>query len=241
MYQSRKAIYRKILRILLIRFPAMFILTSLILVLFLKNGRITWTPLMLRRDIEFRDGKGLSSHRAKWTALEDFSPALISAVITSEDARFYSHNGFDWEEIRRMWYRHKHMDGPLRGCSTISQQTARNLFTFCSSTLLRKVLEAWWTVLIERFWNKDRILEVYLNIVETGPGLYGIPAATAAYFKCPPKELGIHDACTLVLCLPEPLRRTPGWVWDNMPARLEELYRTITVHHPQHLRHFIHT
>lgn len=225
------AMLRKVLGILLIWLPAAFVLTSLILVLSLRNGRITWTPLMLRRDIEFRDDEGFSTHRNQWTPLEDFSPALICVVITSEDARFYSHNGFDWEEIRRMRYRHKHMDGPLRGCSTISQQTARNLFTFCSKTWLRKAFETWWTVLIERFWSKERILEVYLNIVETGPGLYGIPAASSAYFRCPPAELRLHDACALTLCLPEPLRRTPAWVWENLPIRLEKICRKTSVHH----------
>lgn len=219
---------RKFVETLLIWIPSTFVLTSIVLVVSLKWGQISKTPLMMRREIEFRNDKDFNTI-CNWTPLKDFSPAVRSAVITSEDARFYSHNGFDWEEVRRMHHRHAYLDGSLRGCSTISQQTARNLFTFCSDTWLRKTIEAWWTILLETFWSKDRILEVYLNIVETGQGLYGFTAATDTYFHCHPSELQLSEACTLALCLPAPLKRTPAWVWENLPSRIENIHKQSTL------------
>ena len=109
-----------------------------------------------------------------------------------------------------MWDQHTKGLAKLRGCSTISQQTAKNLFTFGSSTWARKVWEAYWTYLIEKMWSKDRIMEVYLNIIEMGPGIYGAEAAAQHYYNCSASKLTREQAIAIAICLPNPLRMNPS-------------------------------
>ena len=111
----------------------------------------------------------------------------------------------------------------MRGCSTISQQTAKNCFTWCSHTWIRKCVEAYYTVLIEKIWGKERILEVYLNIAEMGPGIYGAEAAARRYFHIHASDLTKADASSLACCLPNPLHRDPNWVNRFMPKRREQV------------------
>ena len=123
----------------------------------------------------------------------------------------------------------EHMfDGtPIRGCSTISQQTAKNCFTFCSHTWLRKGIEVYYTVLIEWIWGKDRIMEVYLNVAEFGPHLYGIEAAAQRYYSISAADLTLADATSLVCCLPNPLHRDPDWVNRYMSSRRAEIAASV--------------
>lgn len=191
-----------------VRIPLLFILASIAMVTLLRWVPVRYTPVMLKRAFQFRSEENFRSDQ-KWVSLEEISPELIKAVILSEDQKFYSHHGFDWDELDAMWKAHKEEDAPLRGCSTISQQTAKNVFTFGTDTWLRKGLEAWWTVLIEHIWGKNRILEVYLNVAEMGKGIFGAELAAQAYYELPAADLDARQAVALAVCLPHPLVSNP--------------------------------
>jgi monofunctional biosynthetic peptidoglycan transglycosylase len=163
---------------------------------------------MLKRAIENRKVESYQSKHT-WVSLDQISGQLPKAVVLTEDQKFYTHHGFDWEEIRKMRDDHLNKGTKLRGCSTISQQTAKNVFSFGSRTGIRKVWEAYWTVLIELLWTKDRIMEVYLNVIEMGPGIYGAEAAAHQYFDCPASELTRRQSLSIAICLPNPLHSNP--------------------------------
>lgn len=193
---------------LFIRIPFWFIVTSVALVTLLRWVPVRYTPLMLKRAFQFRSDD--SYHREqKWVSLEDISPELIKAVIYCEDQKYWDHHGFDWEEVDAMWRQHQLEGSPLRGCSTISQQTAKNVFTFATSTWARKAIEAYWTCLIEWIWGKNRILEVYFSVVEMGKGVYGMAAASECYFDTAVSALSNRQAIALAVCLPSPLSGNP--------------------------------
>lgn len=166
---------------------------------------------MLKRTIENAANQDYRNRQA-WTSKENISPVLIDAILLTEDQRFYSHNGFDFQELRKMKKEHLTNGKDIRGCSTISQQVAKNCFTFGSHTWLRKGIEAYYTALIEILWGKERILEVYLNIAETGRGVFGMEAACQRYFGTPASEISVSDAAALACVLPKPLTRTPETV-----------------------------
>ena len=191
-----------------VRIPLCLVLFSVTLVTLLRWVPVRHTPMMLKRTLQFRQEGGYHPTQ-EWVSLDEVSPELIKAVVLAEDQKFYSHSGFDWAELRGMWEAHRKEGAPLRGCSTISQQTAKNVFTLGTRTWLRKGCEVWWTLLIELLWGKDRIMEVYLNVVEMGPDLYGMQAASLEYYGIPALELSTKEAVYLVVCLPEPLRSTP--------------------------------
>ena len=165
------------------------------------------TYLMVQRMFE---GRGLTKH---WRPMSEISPSLAQAVIAAEDARFCTHNGFEFEAMRKAMESNERRPNRLRGGSTISQQTAKNVFLWPARSYVRKGLEAYFTVLIEALWGKRRILEVYLNVAEWGPGVYGAEAASRRYFKVPASELTRTQAARLAAVLPSPLRYravTPG-------------------------------
>ena len=193
---------------LFVRIPFWFILVSIALVMLLRWVPVKNTPVMLKRAFQFRQEPGYRSEQ-EWVSLENVSPELIKAVILAEDQKFFSHHGFDWDELRAMWRLHRQEGAPLRGCSTISQQTAKNVFTFGTDTWLRKGLEAWFTVLIERIWGKNRILEVYLNVAEMGKGIFGAELAAQTYCAPPASSLDALQSIALAVCLPHPLKSTP--------------------------------
>lgn len=213
---------KKILTILLVYIPAGAVLASILLVILLKWVPVTSTPLMLTRSLH-SFGKDGVSVKFKWTPIDDISDEMICAVIAAEDQRFYQHNGFDFQEIAKMKHTHLFDGSPIRGCSTISQQTAKNCFTWCTKTWLRKGIEAYFTVLIERIWGKKRILEVYLNVAEMGPGIYGAEAAARRYFHIHASDLTKVDAASLACCLPNPLHRDPDWAKGHMAKRLAQI------------------
>jgi monofunctional biosynthetic peptidoglycan transglycosylase len=205
---------KRIIEILLIYIPAVFLVISFSGVILYKWIPVRWTTLMLVRYIENCDQE-VYVNTQSWVDIEDVSPNLIEAIIISEDQSFYTHNGFDFAELQRMKKDYDHYGKNLRGCSTISQQVAKNCFTFCSHTVMRKAIEAYYTMLIEFFWSKERILEVYLNIAETGRGLFGVESACNRYFSCSSSEISISDAAALACVLPKPLTRTPTLVLTN--------------------------
>ncbi len=138
-----------------------------------------------------------------WMPLKKIAPIMGVAVVTSEDQEFADHFGFDWEAIvKAIEYNQTHRR--TRGASTISQQTAKNLFLWTGRSWLRKGLETYFTVLIETCWSKERILEVYLNIIEFGDGIYGVEAAAQHFFNKPASQLSTEEAAMLAAVLPNP-------------------------------------
>lgn len=182
---------------------------SVVQVLVLHFVPITCTPLMLLRNLEaHREGREWEIEKY-WRPLGAISPNLQKAVIAAEDAHFYEHGGFSAEGIRRAWQERK--EGSVRhGGSTISQQTAKNVFCLPHRTYTRKIVEAYYTVLIELLWGKDRILEVYLNVIETGDGVFGAEAASRRYFHCGAGQLSREQAALIAVCLPNPRRLSPA-------------------------------
>jgi len=156
------------------------------------------TYLMVQRVFE---GQGF---QRKWTPIEDISPDLVRAVMAGEDARFCEHFGFDFNAIRKAMVYNQN-GKRIRGGSTISQQTAKNVFLWPRRDWVRKGLEAYFTVLIEIGWGKRRIMEVYLNSIEWGPGIYGAEAAARANFGVSAKDLTAAQAARLAAIVPKPL------------------------------------
>ena len=141
-----------------------------------------------------------------WTSFSDISPNMARAVIAAEDGKFCSHNGFDTEAIQKAIERNA-QGGRLRGGSTISQQVAKNAFLWQGGGFFRKGLEAYFTFLIETIWSKKRIMEVYLNIAETGIGTYGVQAGAQRYFNKDAKDLTGIEAARIAAALPSPKTR----------------------------------
>lgn len=209
---------KKICEIALIYIPTVFLVLSVTWVLAYRWTPIKWTPLMLIRTIENWNSDNYFNKQT-WISKEEVSPVLIDAILLAEDQRFYSHNGFDLIELETMKTDHANYGKEIRGCSTISQQVAKNCFTFGSHTVLRKAIEAYYTVLIELLWGKERILEVYLNVAETGQGLFGVEAACQRYFGTDSSNISISDAAALACVLPKPLTRTPNTVLYIHPLK----------------------
>lgn len=143
--------------------------------------------------------------RYRWVNLERISPYAPLAVIASEDQKFFEHMGFDFEAIEKAWEHNQHRKR-VHGASTISQQVAKNLFLWPGRSFIRKGMEVYFTLLIEGLWPKRRILEVYLNVAEFGPGIFGIEAASQAYFHKPAARLNSAEAARMAAILPSPLR-----------------------------------
>jgi monofunctional biosynthetic peptidoglycan transglycosylase len=182
------------------------------------------TTLMIER---LAQGQGLAK---SWRDLGDISPALPQAVIAAEDAHFCEHHGFDFEAMRQAAINNERRPGRVRGGSTISQQTAKNVFLWPGRDYLRKGLEAGFTVLEEAIWGKRRILEVYLNVVEWGPGTYGAQAAAERYFHKDAKELSPAEAARLAAILPSPLKWkavNPGLYVQRRSARIDAAAVTV--------------
>ena len=207
---------------LFVRLPLLFITLSIALVLLLRYVPVYYTPLMLKRSIQNAKTESFKTKKT-WVSLDQISPELAKAVVLTEDQKFYTHRGFDWDEIKTMWGNHQNKGTKIRGCSTISQQTAKNVFSFGSRTGVRKVWEAYWTVLIEALWSKDRIMEVYLNVIEMGPGIYGAEAAAEQYFGCHAIKLNRRQAVSIAVCLPNPLKYNPSKLTNYQRNRCNNL------------------
>lgn len=215
---------KKIARIIFLYVPLGFVALSLLWVALYRVMPVTWTPLMLKRSIENVDSKGFENRRV-WVDIDDVATVVVRAVIASEDGRFMVHGGFDFEELRKMRREHQSKGKKIRGCSTISQQVAKNCFTFGSRTWLRKGLEAYYTFLIEKLWGKRRIMEVYLNVAEMGRGIYGIEAASLEYYGCHASKLNMRQAVCIACILPNPLVRNPRSVPQKNRTKYNTTYR----------------
>lgn len=181
----------------------LFFVSSLGAVLLYRYVPVALTPLMVLRSVESLWGEKAVGISKDWVPLEEISPSIQRAVLKAEDYRFFEHNGFDYEAIQKaMKYNETHKR--KKGASTISQQTAKNVFLWPRRDWVRKGFEAYFTVLIEFVWPKERILEVYLNVIEMGPGVYGVEAASQKYFKRNAKNLTPHQASLIAAVLPNP-------------------------------------
>ena len=199
--------FRKwIAKLLLIKLPLAFVAVTVLWVLMLKWVPVWVTPLMVSRSIEYRNDDTFRTQK-KWRRYEKISPEMAKAVIASEDNLFAKHNGFDWKEMKKAIEDHMNKGKRLRGASTISQQTAKNVFLLPSTSFIRKIFEAYFTLLIEWIWGKERILEVYLNVAEMGKGVYGAEAAARAFFGKNASELTRREASLITACLPNPIDR----------------------------------
>ncbi len=181
-----------------------FVILTVALVLLFRFVPVIGTPLMAIRSAEALSKGEKPVITYEWVSYEQISDHLKRAVIASEDQRFYSHHGFDRIEIEKA-IRENKTRKKARGASTISQQTAKNLFLWPRSSWLRKGLETWFTLLIELFWPKERILEVYLNIMETGKGLYGAEAVARSHFNTTTTGLTAQQSALIAATLPNPL------------------------------------
>ena len=203
-----------------------FFVSSLLSVIALRLVPVYVTPLMVIRCVEqWSRGERLRLYHS-WVPLEEMPPSLPVAVIASEDQKFYVHSGFDTQAIGNALV--QRMEGGRRlGGSTISQQTAKNVFLWPTSSWVRKGFEAYFTVLIELFWSKQRIMEVYLNSIEMGDGIYGVKAVAEQHFDCEPSQLTRRNCALIAATLPAPLRfssKTPGpymrsrtrWILNQM-------------------------
>jgi len=186
-----------------------FLIVSVVWVLTLRYVNPPFTSLMFLR--YFFDVPKNRTFERKWKSKADISPSVFKAVVASEDQRFYQHNGFDFEAIKKamLYNEKKHKNKKVRGASTISQQVAKNVFLFPSRTWFRKGLEVYFTVLIETFWSKERILEIYVNMIEMGNGIYGVEAASRHYFKKSAKQLSQSESAMLASILPAPRKWSP--------------------------------
>ena len=179
-------------------------LLSIVHVIALKYIPVYFTPLMVLRSCQsIFDGKAPRNDKT-WMPIEQISHNLVVACIASEDNLFLKHNGFSERAIRQALI--ERLEGKrIRGGSSISQQTAKNVFTFCSRTWFRKGIETYYTILIELIWGKERIMEVYLNVVELGDGIYGVEAASRHYWGIPANKLSKSQSALMAAALPNPL------------------------------------
>ena len=228
MNNTEKSLKQRIFRIVL-KIIIWFIGSSFFFVLLFRFVPVPVTPLMLIRSVEqvFSDDPFRLKH--DWVSIDEMSKNLPLAVVCSEDQNFLNHSGFDMKAIKRSVEASKH-GGRLRGASTISQQTAKNVFLWPGRSWVRKGFEVWFTVLIEFVWSKERIMEVYLNSIEMGQGIYGAEAAARFYWKTSARNLSGSQAAAIAAILPNPreysanppgpyVRGRIGWIVGQMNSR----------------------
>lgn len=195
---------RLIFRIFKLAF-LLFVGLSLLGVLFYRFVRPPFTWLMIERGFQQKArGKEWKIDK-QWVSFDDISDNMKRAAVAAEDQTFLEHHGFDFHAIEKAIEKNAHSK-KLIGGSTISQQVAKNVFLWDGRSLLRKGFEAYFTVLIEVFWSKKRIMEIYLNEIEMGDGIYGIEAASQAYFHKPASKLTKHEAAAIAVIFPSPLK-----------------------------------
>lgn len=201
-----------------------FVALSFVTAIIFRWVPIPATPLMVIRYFEMEDGKIDKT----WKPLSEINASLPLAVVTSEDQKFEDHFGFDIEAIEKAAkYNQKHKGGKVKGASTISQQTAKNVFLWPSRSWIRKGFEVYFTFVIEVCWSKERIMEVYLNVIEMGPGVYGAEAAAQYYFHKPASQLTREQSALIAAILPNPIKwsaakptpyitRKKAWILQHM-------------------------
>jgi len=213
---------------LMARCLLVFVLISLGLVLIFRWLPPPTSSVMIQRYFQNNEAKQSAAPaiRYRWIAYENISPYAALAVVAGEDQKFAVHGGFDFAAIKQA-LEDKLAGKTLRGASTISQQVAKNLYLWPGRSLLRKGLEAWFTMLLEMLWSKQRILEVYLNIAELGEQTFGVEAASWRFFSKSARQLNREEAALLAAVLPNPryyrvdapssyIRRRQAWILQQM-------------------------
>jgi monofunctional biosynthetic peptidoglycan transglycosylase len=221
-----KQLIKKLPKIILRIFLLFFFLSVLWVVLLRWLNPIT-SSIMIQRKIEavvtFNERQMIAY---EWFSYDDISKQMALAVVAAEDQNFPNHFGFDFDQIEKALEQHER-GSRLRGASTITQQVAKNLFLWEGRSFVRKGLEAYFTVLIELLWSKERILEVYLNIIEMGDMIFGVGAASQIYFKKLPSRLTRNQAALITATIPNPIRysvRKPsGYVLQRQSWILEQM------------------
>ena len=208
------------IRNILIGIVVAFFASTILVVVAYKVMPVVVTPLMVMRSVEnIAHGKSPFWHHT-WVSLKDMSPDMPVAVMASEDQRFLIHHGFDFDAIQKAMKRNEAAGKKKYGASTISQQTAKNVFLWQGRTWLRKGLETYFTVLIEFIWGKERIMEVYLNSIEMGPGIYGVSAVAEENFDgIEAKDLSARQCALIAATLPNPLKFSSKEPSDYMRKR----------------------
>lgn len=201
-----------------------FFASTILAVVALRFLPVYFTPLMFIRLAEqVKEGKE-PKLRHRWVSLDEISPSLPVAVMASEDQRFLSHHGFDYQAIENAAKRNMKSKGRRKlGASTISQQTAKNVFLWPGRTWLRKGLEAYFTALIELMWSKQRIMEVYLNSIEMGDGIYGADAVAEWNFHCRANELTRMQCAQIAATLPNPRKYNSAKPSSYMLTRRDQI------------------
>lgn len=201
-----------------------FLSSTILAVIALRFVPVYFTPLMfIRLGQQMTKGEELKL-RHRWVSLDEISPSLPVAVMASEDQRFLIHHGFDYQAIEKAAMRNIRNKGKKKlGASTISQQTAKNVFLWPGRTWVRKGLEAYFTFLIEMMWSKQRIMEVYLNSIEMGDGIYGADAVAEWHFKCRASELTRVQCAQIAATLPNPLKFDSSHPSSYMLTRRDQI------------------
>lgn len=210
-------------------FVVWFFILSIGSVILFRFVPVYFTPLMGIRCVQqLADGKSLKL-KHDWMSLDEMSRHMPMAVIASEDNRFAEHHGFDFVEIKKA-IKERESGKRKRGASTISQQTAKNVFLWPSSSWLRKGLEAYFTVLIEICWSKERIMEVYLNSIEMGDGIYGVQAVAEEHFNKDADNLSANECALIAATLPNPRKFNsahPSRYMKKRQAQIRRLMRLV--------------
>lgn len=176
---------------------------SIALVILFKWVPVPITPLMVIRSLDNSSKNKSNGWKHDWVSIDEISKNMQLAVICSEDQNFLNHHGFDFEAIKKAMENNQ-KNRKIKGASTISQQTAKNVFLWPQRSWVRKGFEAYFTFLIELVWSKERIMEVYLNSIEMGNGIYGVEAAAQHWFKKPAVKLSRYEAAAIAAILPNP-------------------------------------
>jgi len=190
-------------------FVLSFILTSILGVFIYRWANPNITMLMVIRHYESLFDGQLTGIKKDWVSIDNIAPNMVLAAVAAEDSRFMSHWGFDFELIKKA-LKHNQHSRKIKGASTISQQTAKNIFLWPERSWVRKGFEAYFTLLMEGMWSKQRIMEVYLNIVELGKGIYGVEEASKKFYRKPANKLNRFEAAMLTTVLPSPSKRNPA-------------------------------
>lgn len=203
--RKKKGLFSRVFTFLF-RSLLIFFLGSVLQVLFYKWMPPLITPIMVFDKVEsFFDAEKKFDLRYEWASIDKISPYMALAVIASEDQKFADHFGFDVKAIEEAIKENKE-GGRIRGASTITQQVAKNLFLWPSRDYFRKALEAYYTLLLEIFWSKQRIVEMYVNIAEMGYGIYGVQSASEVFYKKDAINLNRNEAALIAAVLPNPKR-----------------------------------
>ena len=197
-----KQLFRKIIDFIK-KIIIVFIVFSVFSVILFRWISVPITPLMLFRNSKYWVQGKKAPFAHQWISLTKMSANLPKAVIVSEDQKFLKHFGFDVEAIEKAYEKNK-KSKHIKGASTISQQTAKNVFLWPERSYVRKVFEVYFTFLIETFWSKKRIIEVYLNSIEMGNGVFGAEAASEHWFRKPASKLTLYEAASIAAILPNP-------------------------------------